>query len=139
MTKIDQWEKESIVRIQQRANDLRAEFFERMAIESETLSAKIRQISEQLIESREIDNFVEKDLLQWTSCQNDLKANLYSPSIFSFDPLDERTLVKNVSTVRTIEIESLERVFDETVTIASGGHVANRGTTYGYTEIRGTN
>ena len=55
MTKIDQWEKDSIVRIQQRANELRAELFERMAIERERRSMKTRQISERLIVSREIE------------------------------------------------------------------------------------
>jgi len=137
--RIDDWEKESIVKIQEKAKDLRLELIQLTTLHNDELSKKLRYLSEQLNESRENDNFIEIDLQQWRTTLKDLQAILDSSSTFSFEEHDNSPLVQNISLIFTIENEVLEQVFDNTVQIKQNGQIAVHDTSCNYTEIRGKN
>ncbi|CAF4068371.1 unnamed protein product, partial [Rotaria sp. Silwood2] len=82
MKQIDDWEKQSIANIQQRAKELRQQLLQLAANHRNKVSQKLQQLSEQSVEAREHDSFSETDLHQWKKTLEDLKTNLTSPSTF---------------------------------------------------------
>ncbi|CAF3533921.1 unnamed protein product [Rotaria sordida] len=134
---INEWEKESIVKIQQKAQELRQNLLEQTSINLKELSKKLQHLSEQLKEGREHDSFVETDLCDWKKSLDDLKANLTSPSTFRISQDDRIPLVQNVF-VHSIETnEVFEQVFNNNVRIEENGLVAIHDAIIAYTEIRG--
>ena len=77
---IDQWEKESIRIIQQRANELRQELLQSTNNYTDDLSKKLQRLSEKLREGRENNNFIETDLQVWKETLVHLKTDFTSPS-----------------------------------------------------------
>ncbi|CAF0748681.1 unnamed protein product [Rotaria sordida] len=137
---IDEWEKESIVKIQQKAEKLRQELFQLISIRNNEILSILQQLSEDLNENRKNENFIEMDLQQWKITLENLKTKLDSSSTtFSFDIHDDLPLVQNISIIFTIENELFEKVFDNIVQIKQYGQVAIHDTSYNYTEIRGKN
>ena len=137
--RIDEWEKESIAKIQQKAKDLRLELIRLTTIHNGELSKKLRYLSEQLNENRKNDNFIEIDLQQWKTTLKDLKAMLNSSSMFSFEKHDDSPLLQNISLVFIIENELFEEVFNNTTQIKQNGQIAIHDISYNYSEIRGKN
>jgi len=136
---IDEWEKESIVKIQRKAKELRQQLLQLATVHLDELSKKLRHLSEKLKEGREHDSFVETDLRDWRKSLDDLKANLVSPSTFSISRHDRNPLVQNVSVNLIGTNELFERVSDNKVRIEENGQVAIRDTSRDQTEIRGKN
>jgi hypothetical protein len=136
---IDEWEKASIVKIQQKAEELRLELLLFTTSHLDELSKNIRQLSEKLREAREHDSFVETDLRDWKKLIEDLKQNLASPSTVSISQHDSVPLVQNISVNLTGTNELFERVFNNTVRIEEDGHVAIHNASNNNTEIRGKN
>ncbi len=134
---INEWEKESIAKIQRKAKELRGQLLQLATGHLDELSKKLRHLSGKLNESRESDSFVETDLQDWRKSLDDLKANLVSPSTFSISRHDTNPLVQNVS-VNVIGTNDLfERVSDNSVRIEQNGQVAIRDASNYYSEIRG--
>src|SRR5271154_2230924 len=80
---INEWEKESITKIQLKAKELRQELLQLTTVHLDELSKKLQYLSEKLKEGWEDDSFVETDLQDWRKSLHDLKANLTSPSTFN--------------------------------------------------------
>jgi hypothetical protein len=137
---IDQWEKDSIGKIQQRANELRQELFQSTNTYTNDLSKKFQQLSEKLKESRENDNFIETDLHDWKRTLANLKANLTSPSRISINRCDNISLVENISiSLFKVTNDLFQYVFDNAVEIVDDGQVAVRNGSQQCTELRGRN
>jgi hypothetical protein len=137
---IDQWEKESIRIIQQRANELRQELLQSTVNYTSDLSEKLQQLSEKLKESRENDSFIETDLQIWKKTLADLKSNLTAPPIISINRCNNTSLVKNIST-NLFEVTSdfFEYLSDNAVKIVDDGLVVVRDHSQKCTEVRGKN
>jgi hypothetical protein len=152
MKEIVQWEKESIVKIQQRAKELRQELLQSVTIHESELSRKLHHLSEKLKESRENDSFIETDLQDWKKTLYNLKTDLASPSTISISQRDNVSLVQNITLILTKAKESFESVSDLTkakesfesvsdnkVRIEENRQVAVRDNTQDPTEVRGKN
>ena len=140
ITQIDQWEKESIVQIQQKASTLRQELLQLTVDHLKELSKKLRHLSEKLKEAQEQDNFVETDLQDWQKSLDYLKDELTLPSTFNLTQHNRNALVQDI-TLHSIEMNDLfERVSDNRVRITEDGRMAthNASTTCAV-EIRGKN
>ncbi|CAF0790472.1 unnamed protein product [Rotaria sp. Silwood1] len=137
--KIDEWEKESIVKIQQKAEELRLELFKLVSMRNDEVLSTLQQLSEELNESQATDNFIEIDLQEWKITLNNLKAKLDSSSAFLFNVRDDFPLVQDISIMFTIENELFEQVFDNTVQIKQCRQVIIHDTSHNYTELRGKN
>jgi uncharacterized protein YukE len=136
---IDEWERESIRKVQEKAKRLRRQLLPFTAVHTDELSKKLRQLSEKLNEGREHDSFLETDLQHWKKSLDDLKTNLASPSTISITRRAEMSLVQNLSFSLVGMNELFDRVFNNEVRIEENGQVAVRDTSTGYTEIRGKN
>jgi hypothetical protein len=137
---IDQWEKESIAKIQKRAHKLRQELFQSTAAYTSDLSKKLQQLSEQLKRGREHDDFIETDLQDWKKTLENLKTNLISPSTISINRDDNVSLVHNISITSFVKTsEEFERLSDNGVRIEERGQVIIHDALDDYTEIRGKN
>ncbi|CAF2912672.1 unnamed protein product [Rotaria sp. Silwood2] len=137
--KINEWEKESVAKIQQKAEELRLDLFKLISMRNNEILSTLQQLSEELNENRENDNFIEMDLQQWKITLENLKAKLDSSLTFSFDQHDNIPLVQDISIMFTIENEVFEQVFDSIVQIKQCGQVVIHDTSHNYTEIRGKN
>ena len=132
-------EKESTVKIQQKAKELRQELLQLTTVHLDGLSKKLRHLSKKLKEGREHDSFVETNLHVWKKALDDLKANLTSPSTFSISRHDRDPLVQNV-VVKSLETNELfERVSENRVRIEENGQIAVHDPSLNHTEIRGKN
>jgi hypothetical protein len=138
---IDEWEKESIIKIRQKAKEIREQLLNLTTAHTVDLSKKLRNVSEKLKEAREHDSFVETDLQQWKTTIEGLKANFASPSTFTINRQHEIPLVRNISINLGGTIELFERVSDNRIRIEENGQVAiqNASAVHSYTELRGKN
>jgi hypothetical protein len=134
---INEWEKESITKIQRKAKELREELLQLATGHLDELSKKLRHLSGKLQEGRESDSFVETDLRDWRKSFDDLKTNFVSPSTFSISRHGTNSLVQNVSVNVIGGNDLFERLSDNSVRIEENGQVAIRDASSGYTEIRG--
>ena len=139
MKRINEWEKDAIDQIQKRANELRLEVIELTAIRRGELSNKLRQMSTQLTESRQNDNYIEIDLQQWKNTLKDLQSMLDLSTMFSFEEPANTPLLQNISLMFTVENELFEQTFDNAAQIRHNGRIVLHDTSYNYTEIRGKN
>jgi hypothetical protein len=137
ITQIDEWEKESIVKIRRKAKELRQELLQLATVHLDELSKKLRHLSGKLKEGREEDSFVETDLRNWKKSLDNLKENLVSPSTFSISRQNREPLVQNICLNLIGKKDIFERVFDNKVRIENDGQVAIHDASNGYTEIRG--
>jgi hypothetical protein len=137
MKKINEWEKESIAKIQQKAKELRQEFHQFTTDHFSEITKQLRYLSEKLTEGREYDSFVETDLQDWKKSLDKLKENVVSPSTLVINRHDEISLVQDVSLNLITMHDIFERVFGSKVQINENGQVAIHDASYYYTEIRG--
>jgi hypothetical protein len=137
---INNWEKESIAKIHQRTEVLRQELLQSIAAHEDELSKKFQQLSEQLKQSKEQDDFIEIDLQDWKKTLENLKTNLISPSTISINRDDNISFVQNISITSFIKTsEKFDRVSDNRVRIEENGQVVIHDASDDHTEIRGKN
>jgi hypothetical protein len=134
---IDEWEKESIAKIQQKAKELREQLLQPAATQINELSKRLEPLSEQLTTGRELDDFVEPDLVFWKGKLDSIKSDLVSPLKFSINQDDNAPLVRNISVILKTVNEWFDRVFDDKVRIEEDGEVVIHNGPKGNKEIRG--
>jgi hypothetical protein len=78
--KIDEWEKDSIAKIQAAAKMARTTLQELLSKSKERLSKVCLDITKNLRSSREADDFSENDLIQWKEQLKELRSEITSPS-----------------------------------------------------------
>jgi hypothetical protein len=138
--KIDNWEKESIVKVQKRAKDLRQELLQSTTAQTDDLSKKLQQLAEQLKQGRENNDFIEADLQFWKQILNDLKTDPFRSSTICINRRDNISLIQNIF-VNSIDVsnELFERVSNKRVRIEENGQVVISDASQILTEIRGRN
>jgi hypothetical protein len=139
MKQIDQWEKESIEKIQQRANELRQRLLALTTAHTRQLSQKFQELSEESIDSQTYDAFIETDVHRCKPILHDPRANLISPSIIGINQYMSNPLVQNIYVVSTATNELFLQAFDNKVRIEENGQLAVHDTSIDTTEIRGRN
>ena len=138
---IDDWKRESIEKIQRKANELHEQLLQSTATHITELSNRLEPVSGQLNKGREFDDFVEQDLSLWKETLARIKTDLISPLNFVVTQHDGNPLVRNVSIVvimKTVN-ERFDRVFNNQARIVEDGAVVIRDGSDGWTEIRGKN
>ena len=133
---IDQWEKDSIAKIQEKANELRRQLSALVDRRNHFLSAEFRELFDQLEENRASKNFVESDLRRWNDALAGLKAELQSSLALS---LDSSLVNTQISIAAAITDELFERTSNNRVQLEHRDRVAVHAMDYGYVEVRGKN
>ncbi|CAF0774874.1 unnamed protein product [Rotaria sordida] len=134
---INDWEKQSIANIQQRAKELRQQLLQLTTDYRNKLSEKLQQLSEQSNDAREHDSFSETDLYQWKKTLEDLKTNLISSSMFCISQHEHFPGLKNISFIMAMTNELFDQTSDNTAQIGQNGQVVTCDTSRNHREIRG--
>ncbi len=122
--KIYQWEKESIEKIQMAANTARAELQSFIEQSKENLETSIKRISEQINQSKQLNNYSEIDINQWKQQLNNIRSQIQksfyidikedeqkSPiSLIKIKQNMECLLDENGQLVKRIKIEMIDNV-----------------------------
>jgi hypothetical protein len=137
---LENWEKESIAKIQQRAQELRQELLESTAAHTGDLLKTLQQLSEQLKQCREQDDFIEIDLQLWKKTLDNLKTDLTSLSTICINRHNNVSLVQDISiNLFVVMKEEFELVSDNGVRIEESGQVVIHDAPNNHIEVRGKN
>jgi hypothetical protein len=135
--KINQWEKESIAIIQQRAQGLRDQFTTLEKERVNEFSNKFQRPALEIGQARQENSYIETDLLRWKELLKDLRTRFtVSSAIYLAHHEDLPLVPKPYINVQAVD-ESFEKVFDESVGIEEEGKSAVFRGHKGYTEVRG--
>ncbi|CAF3243149.1 unnamed protein product [Rotaria sp. Silwood2] len=105
---VNEWERDSIMKIQRTATDIREDIEKLIALQNGKISSKLRNLAEQLRKAREDDDFVETDLRLWTMKLQELKINItdvHSTVTVHEDPF--------ISLVAQLNIKSISQQSEE--------------------------
>ncbi|CAF4663741.1 unnamed protein product [Rotaria sp. Silwood1] len=94
---VDEWETQSISKIQQRAKELRQELSELTKNNTNNSSQKLQDLAKEINECRENGDFLEIDLRRWKETLEDLKLHITSPSKITINRVNENALIQNIS------------------------------------------
>ena len=141
LKRICDWEQKSIVKIKERANELRIELGKYAETHNEEFKQKFEILSKQINEYRQNCDFIESDLYRLKQEINDLKLNFTSSIIVQIEQHDGVTLVENikVTLVKQKTNELFEEIYDNRVAIEQNGQLIIHDKSNESTEIRGKN
>ncbi|CAF1442805.1 unnamed protein product [Rotaria sp. Silwood1] len=129
LKQIDKWERDSIKKIQQTANEARQQIETLIGSQKEIVSKELYNLAEELKKARIDDDFVETDLRKWTSMlkkiQHDV-ADVCPSTTISEDPTKPLVAKIFVSSTRQLHLEQDERfgISFDNVCIAENGYLA---------------
>ncbi|CAF1552921.1 unnamed protein product [Rotaria sp. Silwood1] len=97
INQIDQWEKNSIIKIQQVAQNIRQDIVQYIKSQKENASETLKYFSQRLRKAREEDDYIENDLHLWSLKLENIKKDLttMNSSIILREDLKD-TLIANV-------------------------------------------
>jgi hypothetical protein len=131
MNQIDQWEQKSIAKIHQTAEEARNKVLE----ETINLEQKLKDITDQLRQAHEEDDFIEIDLDQWTQKLDELEKKLInSKTIFVEE--NSTSLVRKIR----IEHENVSDIFQYVcgdIHIEENGYFIRKDNWIGFSEVLG--
>ncbi|CAF1239143.1 unnamed protein product [Rotaria sordida] len=99
LARINQWEQESIIKIQIAAKLARNDLQQLLDTAKNNLKKLISKITEELQSSRESDDYTEKDIKKWTVQLEEFRKTLNTPTTINFDYENDTQ-----STIRLIKI-----------------------------------
>ncbi|CAF5132832.1 unnamed protein product, partial [Rotaria sp. Silwood1] len=99
MKQIDKWEIESIEKIRQIANEIRHELSLCIIKFASNLDLKLKQLTEQIIQCRKNDDFIDTDVQFFNEELECLKDTLSNPSDIKLEQ-DSTTFIKKIRLTR---------------------------------------
>jgi hypothetical protein len=135
LKKVDEWERTAIVKICQTAKEIRNELLKNTAERTANIKQKLKQLSDELRQGREDNDFIETDLRQWTQKLEELKKELLNPKTITIQE-DSTSLITKIRIGRHDLSDIFERVCG-TAQIKENGCLVVKGSSDGHTEIRG--
>ncbi|CAF2689951.1 unnamed protein product [Rotaria sp. Silwood2] len=133
ITKIDEWEQESIVKIHQMADKLRQELKIKVEKHRNQFSQRLKQLSEELKKTRSDNDFMESDLQQLLNKFNKLKIYVASSPTIHFQ---DDILISKIS-IWQIPDDVFD-MFSGDLTIKNDGQVVEHGPSVCHASIRGS-
>jgi len=137
LKKIDQWEKESIDKIHRAAEDVRNELLVSTAQHTTQVKQQLQQMSNDLRQGREENDFSEIDLRQWIEKLEELNNEVLNPNNITIRE-DSTALISNIRIDRQDTSDVFERVCGDART-EENGRLAVKDDFGSHTEIRGKN
>ena len=93
---IDQWESQSIIIIQRKADELRKQLIRTTSFHLDDLSHRIQQLGEEVRRSSEQRSFIDTDIQNWRRSLEDLREDVRSLSTFSISGLKRNLPLKDI-------------------------------------------
>ena len=134
LKKIDQWEKESIAKVRQVAEEARNEVITGTTQNTTEVKQKLQLLSNELKEGREENDFSEIDLRQWMEKLEELKKELLNSTTILFRE-DSTPLITKIRIYRVEASDIFERVCGDAQINDNGCLIVK--ISAGVTEIRG--
>ena len=95
LDRINQWEQESIIKIQVAAEMTRADLQQLLKKAKSNLKTSVTKMTEELQSSRESDDYTEVDIKKWTNQLQELRKMLESPLTISINyEYDSRSVIR---------------------------------------------
>ena len=137
MKKIDEWEQQSIKKIQQAAENIRKDLLTVLHEQRSAVSKKLTHLKQALNHARGEDDYVETDLKEWLDKLEKLKVDLNAAQIIDFNEkrADGNTLIQKIVIPNASHDFFMQPEGD--VTIIEEGKVALHGPTRQYAFARG--
>ncbi|CAF1117503.1 unnamed protein product [Adineta steineri] len=135
--KIEEWERESIEKIYQVANDARKNLENMIEKHSTKLIECLTKVACQINEARKEDEFFETDINEWINQLNKLKNDIYQPPTFDIQYSDN-----NISFISKINVGICDEGFGRilgNVQLEDNGQVAIHVGSDDYSTVRGKN
>ncbi|CAF3209705.1 unnamed protein product [Rotaria socialis] len=125
MKEIDNWERESIEKIQKMANDIRQELSSCLISFVDDLNAKFRHLTEQFIQCRTEGNIIDSNIQFFNEELNLLKNTLHKPPFFKIQYksrifIKRIRLTKNTPFLRSLTLNTNTRWKKNGVIVAGG-------------------
>lgn len=137
--RIDEWERESIEKIQLRAEQLRRQLTNTVTSHLRRLSNNLQELSNRLLNQRNMDTFVQTDLELWRKTFNSIKTNFYTPSTITIDEYTGNPLVRDTYIALTATNELFPQSGTDKVQILGNGQLAIHRPSIDTTNIQGQN
>ncbi|CAF0995551.1 unnamed protein product [Rotaria sordida] len=137
LKKINQWEQESIVKIRQAAEEARNKLLITTTEHTTNIKQKLKNLSKELRQGQEDNDFIETDLQQWTQKLEELKKELHNPTSVAIQE-DSTPLITKIC----IDCQDTPDVFERVcgnAQIKENGCLIVNDNSDGHTEIRGKN
>jgi hypothetical protein len=135
LKKVDEWEQTAIVKIRQTAKEIRNELLKNTAEQTANIKQKLKQLSDELRQGREDNDFIETDLRQWTHKLEELKKELLNPKTITIQE-DSTSLITKIRIDRHDLSDVFERV-SGTAQIKENGCLVVKDSSAKHTEVRG--
>lgn len=137
MKKIDEWEQQSIDKIQQAAKNIRKDLLTVLRGQRIEVSNKLIHLKQALTHARGEDDYVETDLKEWLDKLEKLKVDLNATQTIDFNekPVDGNTLIQKIFIPNVSHDLFMQTEGD--VAIIEDGKVALHGPTQQYAFARG--
>ena len=129
--KLNEWEKKSIEKIQQRTEQLRRQLLELTGPHQRQLSQKLQNLSDQIRD----DVLTENDLQRWKTILDALKKDLQTPSTIAIDEYMTDPLVRDIYVVSITTNELFLQTSDEKVRVEENGQLAIHDASINTTDI----
>ncbi|CAF1378073.1 unnamed protein product [Rotaria sordida] len=125
---IDQWEKDSIIKIQKTAQNARIQIEQFAELQKEHSKEKFNQITKQLENARQNHEYFEKDLYRWKIILEQFKYDLtiLSPSIIFYEDHNQ-TLINNIFILKMDQQSTLDETlisFSDEIHFDDNHHIA---------------
>ncbi|CAF1139266.1 unnamed protein product [Rotaria sordida] len=139
MKQIDEWERNSIEKIRQTANDARQQLLNIIDKHMDKLKNDLECLTQELKKARDDDNFFENDLNKWITTLNELKKDLITPQTINvhYDN-DTTSFISKIIINEKLNIlyERFEQFFGD-IFISDNGTVVTHNGSYCYASVRG--
>ena len=133
--KLNEWEKKSIEKIQQRTEQLRRQLLELTGPHQRQLSQKLQNLSDEIRD----DVLTENGLQRWKTILDALKKDLQTPSTIAIDEYMTDPLVRDIYVVSITTNELFLQTSDEKVRVEENGQLAIHDASINTTDIGGRN
>jgi hypothetical protein len=133
MALVDEWERESIVKIQRMARDIREELIAKTENYRDQFLKRLKQVYEELSKAQNDSDFIETNLNQWSNRLDKLRSYLISPPSVSI--LDD-TFISKLSICVTPD--DIFEMFAGDLRIEDNGQIVEHGPSVAHAIVRGS-
>ncbi|CAF2697733.1 unnamed protein product [Rotaria sp. Silwood2] len=136
MKKVDDWERQSILKIQQTANDIREQLKQVCTKHTIEMNELLTEISQQLNKARTQNNYIETDIKFWFNKLNEFKNDLLTPKTINIIPDENNNSFINKIKLSQISLDTFHRAVGD-IQATNNGFTLIHGPSNGDATIRG--
>jgi hypothetical protein len=130
---IDEWERKSIEKIHQMAHDIRRDLMLKLEHHRDQFTKRLKQVSEELSKAQNDNNFMERDLNQWSIRLDRLRSYLISPPSIT---IHDDALISKLSVCA--RPDDIFEMFAGDLKLEDNGQIVEHGPSVAHAIVRGS-